>query len=215
MKIVAILDFDGTIVYEDVFERLLDEYTKEDWRYYDRLVEKGELKLEEAVERQFEMIKHVGIEELLEKAKKYLEARKGFKEFVDFCLKKGIDILIASAGLDFYIKYFLEKNEIKAKCFCVNVLKENGSLKLKFPSFEDSSNNFKESLVKKMKKEGAYTIYVGDGFNDFWAASIADKAVAIKGSVLEEKFKEKNLDYIAISSFDELKAYLETLFINR
>jgi len=64
MQIASILDFDGTVVYEDVFERLLDEFTKEDWRYYDYLVEKGELSLEEAVSKQFDLIKHAGLNAL-------------------------------------------------------------------------------------------------------------------------------------------------------
>lgn len=210
MKIAVVLDFDGTITYHDVFEKLLDEYTSENWRLYDYLVEKGQLKLEEAIKKQFELIKHAGLNKLSESASKYLETRKGFKEFAEFCEAKGIELIIASAGLDLYIEKLLKKEGIKATCFCMKV-KHESELHLEIPSYDLSYVNFKQHVVEELKKKQYYVIYVGDGFNDFWAAKSANMTLAIKDSVLEERCRMEGLKYRAIEDFHEAKEILENL----
>jgi len=206
MKFVSILDFDGTIVYEDVFEKLLDEFTKEDWKYYDYLVERGELELEEAVKKQFNLISYVGKEKLLEASKKYLKLRNGFLDFSRFCDEMDIGLIIASAGLDFYINYFLNLYKINAKCYCMQIIEDNEGLKIIPPSFDKSRyKNFKEAIVQQYNEKGYFTIYIGDGFNDFLAARRAKLIFAVKGSVLEEKCSLANLNFNSFENFEEIK----------
>jgi 2,3-diketo-5-methylthio-1-phosphopentane phosphatase len=212
MQIASILDFDGTVVYEDVFERLLDEFTKEDWRYYDYLVEKGELSLEEAVSKQFDLIKHAGLNALFNASLKYLNIREGFYDFAKYCEDKSIELVIASAGLSFYIHHLINKNNFKVTCYCMNVIEKDGSLILYQPSYDKKRyKNFKQAIVNEYKGKGFFVIYIGDGFNDFWAAKDANLVFAVKDSVLEQKCKESNLTFKSFSSFNEVVKELSKL----
>jgi Uncharacterized conserved protein, possibly involved in methylthioadenosine recycling len=108
-NITVISDFDGTIVIYDVFEQILDSYSKEDWRIYDYLADEGKLKLEEAIMRQFSLISHLKEEEILEFSKKFLIERDYATDFIKFCNDNSIKLVIASAGLSTYIKYFFKR----------------------------------------------------------------------------------------------------------
>lgn len=211
MQVAVLCDFDGTVVYYDIFERLLDEFTSEDWRKYDYLVEEGKLRLEEAVEKQFDLIKYAGLEVLSKASEKYIQIRKGFEDFAKFCERNNIELVIVSAGLDFYIKKLFEKFKIKAKCYCMEVLNEDGILKLKMPVYDTYKyRSFKEFIVDEYKKK-AFTIYIGDGFNDFFAARIADKVFAVKNSVLEKKCIDAKLNFLSFSEFNEILEFLKNL----
>jgi Uncharacterized conserved protein, possibly involved in methylthioadenosine recycling len=212
MQIVSILDFDGTVVYEDVFERLLDEFTREDWRYYDYLVEKGELRLEEAVSKQFDLIKHAGLNALFNASLKYLNLREGFNDFIKYCEDKSIQIVIASAGLSFYIHHLIDQCNLKVKCYCMNVIEKDGSLLLFQPSYDKQRyKNFKQAIVNEYKEKGFFVVYIGDGFNDFWAAIDANLVFAVKNSVLEQKCKESNLTFKSFLKFNEVIEELSKL----
>jgi len=123
-NITVISDFDGTIVIYDVFEQILDSYSKEDWRIYDYLADEGKLKLEEAIMRQFSLISHLKEEEILEFSKKFLIERDYATDFIKFCNDNSIKLVIASAGLSTYIKYFF-----KEKLKCHNILFRGSKLK--------------------------------------------------------------------------------------
>jgi len=200
-NITVISDFDGTIVIYDVFEQILDSYSKEDWRIYDYLADEGKLKLEEAIMRQFSLISHLKEEEILEFSKKFLIERDYATDFIKFCNDNSIKLVIASAGLSTYIKYFFKRKNLNATIFCLEVQSLNGKLTGKLPFFEGEFKNFKEAIVKRYKSEANYVVYVGDGFNDFWSAIQSDLIFSVEGSVLSEKLNKAKIKHEEFFSF--------------
>ncbi|HLI46889.1 MAG TPA: hypothetical protein VKU94_06835, partial [Geobacterales bacterium] len=125
------------------------------------------------------------------------------------CYENNIDLVIASAGLDFYIYYLLNSHDIKAICHCMHVLEEDGKLKLIAPDFDRSKfRNFKQAIVKEYINKGYSPIYIGDGFNDFWAAKEAWLVFAVENSVLEKKCADARLRFKSFKHFSEIKQLL-------
>lgn len=210
-NLIVISDFDGTIVVYDIFEKILDEYTKEDWRIYDYLADENKIKLEEAILKQFSFISHLSDEEILEFSKKFLVERENASTFIKFCNENSIDLVIASAGLSIYINYFFNKIQAKAKIFCLEVKRINNKLEGRLPIFEGNHANFKEAIVKNFKKDDNFIIYIGDGFNDFYPAIQSNITFAVEGSVLDSKLSKAKIEYKKFVNFSTIINYIKNL----
>jgi len=200
-NITVISDFDKTIAKDDLLEVILDKFTTENWRIYDILVENEKITLDEALNNQYSMLNIKSEKEVIELIKNFT-IRDKFKELIEFCKNNSIKFIIASAGMDIYINYFLEKLNIKdfVEIYCVKVYFKNNKI----------YKNFKEELVYKYKKN-SYVIFIGDGYADFIAARNSDKIFAVKDSLMEKLCIKYNLDYIAIEDFSPVIDYLKTL----
>lgn len=153
MGLVLICDFDGTVVDIDTVEFLLERFAEGDWRTFDLLYERGEITLEECMQRQFSMLR-APKPLMLRELEKAVFFRSGFKALAEYCRIRRIPLVVASAGLDFVIRHFLEREgwgepiEVYA---AKTVFTEEG-IELTFPGLMDeTSADFKEDLVKHYK----------------------------------------------------------------
>lgn len=108
MSYVVLCDFDGTIVDIDTAVFVLERFADPAWKVYDEQFEKGEITLEECLKKQFATVKasRRQIEKELNGA---VNLRRGFQELVNYCSRRRIPVVIASAGLDFVIDYLLRQ----------------------------------------------------------------------------------------------------------
>jgi 2-hydroxy-3-keto-5-methylthiopentenyl-1-phosphate phosphatase len=106
MKSLVQCDFDGTITEEDISFLLLDAFAEGDWRQLLRDYREHKMSVGEFNTRAFAMVK-VDKHRLLESLKGRFKVRAGFHDLVDYCLNKGLRLVIVSNGLDFYIKAVL------------------------------------------------------------------------------------------------------------
>ena len=74
MDIIILSDFDGTIINIDSCEYILSKFVPhEEWKIYDYKYERGEIPLEEAMRKQYGLIKEgVGIFSTLEDARRWV-----------------------------------------------------------------------------------------------------------------------------------------------
>jgi 2,3-diketo-5-methylthio-1-phosphopentane phosphatase len=217
MQLVVLCDFDGTITIIDTAEWILSKYAHHDWRVLDKQFEKGEVSLEECLNKQFSNVE-VSKSQVLKELEYVVEFRQGFKDFVDFCTYRIIPLVIVSAGLDFVIDYFLRKNGFLGKvevCAAKTEEKPEG-FTFSFPQIFDSpSQNFKPDVVRSYREKGFNVVFVGDGLADYAAAREADFSFAVQGSNLAELCKKHGIKCTEITRFQDLIKPIDGIMMNR
>ena len=96
-------DFDGTIIRNNLSVLLREIFAQGDWQSIESDYLLGQLTVEQSNILQFAFIKEPK-EKLQEFVRQHIDLRPGFLEFVGYCRKNAIPIVIVSSGLDFYIK---------------------------------------------------------------------------------------------------------------
>ncbi|NIM20703.1 MAG: MtnX-like HAD-IB family phosphatase [Candidatus Latescibacteria bacterium] len=208
MRDIAILcDFDGTVAREDVGHLLFRKFSEPNgttevvskWK-------RGEISSKECLEREAELAR-VSQEELDE----FILLRKldpYFKDFLDFALKRGMEVAIVSDGLDYYIEKMLLRSGAAHVDFYANCLSlTNHSLKLSFPFYDllecTSCANCKTYHLEQYREKGFYIVYVGNGLSDKCPCQSADLVFA-KGDLLEF-CRENEIQHIAFSNFRDVE----------
>ncbi|UCE96907.1 MAG: MtnX-like HAD-IB family phosphatase [Candidatus Bathyarchaeota archaeon] len=203
MGLVVLSDFDGTILDIDTCVHILENHAKEDWKIYDEQFERGEISLQDCLQRQFSTVV-VPETQILNEVRQVANIRPHFAHLIKLCRRNEFPLIIVSAGLDFVIKHF-SKMEVwsdvvqihapKAKC-------TKDGIKLEFPELlKETSINFKDDLVIHHKAQGSKVVYIGDGVADYEAARNANTAFAIKNSKLAKILKKNKVPYLEISEF--------------
>lgn len=213
MNPIVLCDFDGTIIGIDTCVFLLEKFVNEDWKAFDLQYERGEITIEECMQKQMSMLrvpKHVMLKEL----EKVTFMRPHFEHLIEYCTMNGVSIIIVSAGLDFVIRRFLELNGwgdlVTVKAAQTTFLDDR--IKLTFPDLADETSfDFKEDLVKQHKKHGRHVIYVGDGLSDYHAVRIADVSFVIQRSKLADLCQRKRIPHREISDFQEVVDTIKAL----
>lgn len=205
-KIVVLCDFDGTIVETDTAEFALANFATGDWRIFDEQLERGEITIEECMQKQFVLVR-VSRRQILRAIERVTEFRLGFGEFVEHCKVRRIPLIVISAGLDFCIKHILRTRGLQShlQIYCPKAKCTKNGIQFTFSEFlEKGAADFKESLVKYHKRRGKKVIYVGEGLSDYNAARSADFSFVIKGSKLAELCRREALPHKEICDFHEI-----------
>jgi 2-hydroxy-3-keto-5-methylthiopentenyl-1-phosphate phosphatase len=206
MNLVVLCDFDGTITTVDTAEWVLARFAQGDWRLFDRQFEKGEITLEECLNRQFSLMK-ASEKQILEELENVVKFRSNFKKLAEYCKENRVPVVIVSAGLDFVIKHFLKLNSCLdlVKVYSAKTAFSAQSIKFAFPIlFDKTSDNFKHDMVRHYKTQDREVIYVGDGLADYAAAKDADYSFAIEDSRLAKLCRSHGIGCRTINDFDEL-----------
>jgi 2,3-diketo-5-methylthio-1-phosphopentane phosphatase len=206
LRFAVLCDFDGTIVDVDTCVQILEKYCKEDWKLFDEQYEKGEITLEECLQKQFSTVilsRTLALNELQEA----VSVRPNFSQLAQFCRENGFPFIVVSAGLDFVIKHFL-KLEGWYNLIPIHApkarLTTNG-IKLAFPQqLHNTSINFKDDIVTQHKELGQKVVYIGDGVADYAAAKKSDIPFAIRSSKLAELLKKNKIPHNEIDDFQQI-----------
>jgi 2-hydroxy-3-keto-5-methylthiopentenyl-1-phosphate phosphatase len=206
MQLVVLCDFDGTITTLDTAEWVLSKYASYNWRVFDKQFERGEITLEECLNKQFSLVK-ASKNQILKELEFIVAFREGFKEFAEFCRNSNIPLVIVSAGLDFVIEHFLRKNSVFGLVeICTAKTGKNAEgFRFRFPKvFGVSSQNFKPDVVRFYRERKFKVVFIGDGLADYAAVKKSDFSFAIQGSNLWELCKKHGTSCIEINSFQDL-----------
>lgn len=213
MNEVILCDFDGTIVKIDTAEYVLEKLAKGDWKTLDRRLDSGEMSLEDCMGRQFGMVT-ASRKRIIDTLDSVVETRPGFSDLIVHCRSKRIPFIIASAGLDFYIRHFLARNGLKNEIDIVvpRVRVTRNGVKFEFPKLHyPSSVSFKDDLVRQHRNAGRTVVYIGDGTTDFNAARISDHPFAVAGSKLAGLLNENRIPHDEFTDFRTVADTLKNL----
>tara|TARA_B100000029_G_C17556370_1_gene951810 strand:+ start:707 stop:1366 length:660 start_codon:yes stop_codon:yes gene_type:complete len=182
MNIALVIDFDGTVTDEDVGVGILDTFSLEDWRVYEKLYLSGEISLRDCLAGEYTTLPS-DEPRLTQYAVSETEIRDGFREFVDYCNSHEWPTLIVSGGLDFYIRAILNKNGLTSQEFVSGHAVFSGGDRLsirwdKEPFSCLRNGTCKCYYVSKMAAAGYQVVFIGDGITDTCVADKADYVFA-------------------------------------
>jgi 2,3-diketo-5-methylthio-1-phosphopentane phosphatase len=208
-KIAVVSDFDGTITLRDVGHHFFERFIP-DRGAHEEILEKWKIGL-------------VSSRKCLEKEVAWLEAGISdldsfiedepldpyFKDFVDFCNRRKLELMILSDGLDYYIDAILMRYGFGFIDFKANHLVTEGDdiIGVEFPWYIpelcDMCANCKKAHVEKLRDEGYFTVYIGNGYSDRCPSGHADMVFA-KGDLLDHCIREK-IDCIKFRNFRDVE----------
>ena len=211
MQKILFLDFDGTIITSNISEYILETYTDERWLYYHNLLVEKKMSQVDVAIGQHSLIR-TPFQTILKDIDSKILVRDNFINLITFAKQNSISLQIVSGGMDFVIKYILEKlgiHDIEITSIQLNQ-REDFSLEVLFPkNFDEKIEDFKLDRVLFYKKQGYYIYYIGDSFSDFDACLEANMIFSVKSTSLSDFCKERGLQYLDFSDFNEIINYLE------
>ncbi|NOY87808.1 MAG: MtnX-like HAD-IB family phosphatase [FCB group bacterium] len=208
MNFAVFCDFDGTVTTRDVGYNLFHHFSQgkndellPDWK-------SGRISTRECLRLEASMVKATPQE--IYAFLQQFEIDKGFKDFVNFCDHNHMPLLITSDGLDFYIRFLLQKYQLSRLNFLSNIGHlENGGITLAFPHHNIHCTRCgicKGEVIEQFRtnSEDKYKIiFIGDGYSDICATQQADIIFAKKD--LEQYCLKKNIHYYAYETFYDIK----------
>ncbi|HPN34165.1 MAG TPA: MtnX-like HAD-IB family phosphatase [bacterium] len=204
-------DFDGTIAVKDVGNELFTRYGDRDyWRHLVKCWHRGEIDGRQLWQRQCERSRLTPQE--LDAFAQSQELDPWFPSFYQFCRQRALPLYVVSDGMDAYIRRILERHQITEVLLRCNHLRvePDGRLSVVFPYYEQSCGrcaNCKGSHIRRERRSGETTLYVGDGLSDLCAVGAADILLAKKQ--LRTYCEDKGVGYIAYENFAHVQAVVE------
>jgi len=201
------IDFDGTITTTDVGENLFLKFgdKEESIRIINDLLQ-DKISSRECWISLCESAGEVNNEEL----NSFIDSVKidsTFKDFIHFCSKNDFEIIILSDGFDYYIRRILYKEGLGDLKFFANKMEISGNKLI--PSFpylnidSPESANCKRNHIINNSSDEEYTIFVGDGNSDKYAAQFCDFIFA-KSDLLKYCERER-ISYFPFENFNDIK----------
>jgi 2-hydroxy-3-keto-5-methylthiopentenyl-1-phosphate phosphatase len=213
MKTAVQCDFDGTITEKDVAYILLDNFADGNWRQLLQDYMAGKMAVGTFNRMAFAMVK-ADRQTLIDFTLKsgQVKVRSGFVELLKYCARKGVEFVIVSNGLHFYIETILDDMGIKGiDIFAAQSRFSPEGMKVKYvgPDGKQMEAGFKEAYTELLKRRGFNIVYVGNGISDIYPARRAIRVFAT-GELLE-LCRETELDCIPFADFHDVIRGLESL----
>ncbi|MDP6349371.1 MAG: MtnX-like HAD-IB family phosphatase, partial [Chloroflexota bacterium] len=212
-----LLDFDGTVVTEDVGHQVLVHFGDDEVKEIDDRWVAGEITTRERAEAQF-VLMNISEDELVEFVDGF-ELDPFFGEFCRYCRAAGIEFEIVSDGFDFYIERLLHRaglGEVPVTCNTLEFV--DGRIRLGFPHEGDGDGRFgvaKDVLLKRAQAEFEVVGYAGDADSDKPAAGVADVLFAKEKKALARYCKKEGIAYTPYTHFGDIIAALTGIWDQR
>jgi len=207
MKIAVLCDFDGTVARDDVGNLLFRTFSPDgESTEVVRRWKAGEISSRECLEQE-SAVARVSRDEL----DGFLRDRRidpYFKDFHDFARRRGMEVVIMSDGLDYYIEKLLVRNGLGQIEFFANKLRftEKG-IAVEFPWYDllecQDCGCCKTHHLFRYRDQGYYIIYVGDGLSDRCPCETADLVFA-KGDLLAH-CRSRGIEHVEFSNFRDVE----------
>jgi len=173
-------DFDGTLTHKDVSFLLLDAFADGDWRQLLAQYREDKISVNYFNTHAFAMLK-ADKQTLLEFMRGRVSIRPGFHELLAYCRKRGLEPVIVSNGLDFYIEALLDDIGVdNIRVFSAETQFTPECLKVQYvgPQGNKLDRGFKEAYIRLFLEEGYRVIYVGNGASDIPSAKLSQHVFA-------------------------------------
>jgi len=211
VKTLVQCDFDGTVTEEDVSFFLLDAFAQGDWRRLLQEYKEHRISVGEFNTKSFAMVK-ADKPALLGVLEGNVKVRAGLHELVNYCLRKGLRLVIVSNGLHFYVKAVLKDlglENIEVHAAQASFHPEGMKVHYVGPDGKRLEDGFKEAYTKSFLNLGYRIIYVGNGDSDVAPAQYAHHVFAT-GDLLAY-CRENRLDYKPFETFIDVVRDLEQM----
>jgi len=208
MQFNILCDFDGTVALQDTTDLILSAYADPQWEVVEKQWKAGKIGSAECMRRQIELIdaSPAELQALLDE----VEIDPYFTEFAEFCARRHLKLIIASDGVDYFIRHILARIEMAHLPIRSNRLVVNSerSYTLAFPEAQSgcASGTCKCALAQASESQ---TLLIGDGRSDFCLAHQADIVLAKKS--LLDYCRQHHLRHAAFEDFSDVRSMIAAL----
>lgn len=207
----TVIDFDGTICPQDVSEEILQEFASSEWWDIDLEFQRGEIGSRECLVRQATLLSGTR-DAMLEFALERFTLEPSFRPFVEWARAVGIDIVVASDGLGFYVEPMLRAAGVKGLSVYTNdtAIEDGQPPKFSFSNAHPicvGCGTCKMLVVLQSRERSGPVAFVGDGHSDRYGALYADLVFAKKHLV--DICKKDGIAFRTWDTFDDVRLGLE------
>ncbi len=205
-------DFDGTITRADTADAIFTRFAAPEWHNVEALWEAGEIGSAECMRRQMEYV-DANLAEL-DAALDELEIDPTFPEFYEFCVLNGIELVIVSDGVDYFIRRILKRVGLQHLPVRANSLVQLGERRFSLAhphKVQDCAAGAGtcKCACAAAERDSSRTILIGDGRSDFCVSHEANIVFAKKS--LLRYTQEQGIPSYEYSDFTEIQAVIEQL----
>jgi 2,3-diketo-5-methylthio-1-phosphopentane phosphatase len=174
-EIAILSDFDGTITTTETLGFIFKEFAESRFEFV-RQWARGEIDMRDEIRLTFNTIKSSKkeMEQVLDK----VEIAPGFHDFLEFSRKEGYNFAIVSDGLEWYIKYILDRYHIyDIPVFANRIFFESNGFRFEFPWFDEETHRrgvCKPKIARFFKQHAKTLVFIGDGRSDIDIVHEAD-----------------------------------------
>lgn len=204
MRDIFLIDFDGTISFNDSTQLLAREFIPDMYDDYLNKFREGKVNVKIFIN---DLLSSLNIDKSTfeNTLKEKIIIDSTFKDFVD----KGIEYRIVSAGSVLNVISGLKSIglTVDEELIYSNSIKFNGrNIEVDFPYLDakEDTGVDKAGIIEKYKKLGYRVIFVGDGPSDYPAIEVADIVFAKKGKRLVDRCNEKEIEFMEFDDFDDI-----------
>ena len=200
-------DFDGTVSLRDVGNRLFHHFS--DGRSDEPVARwrADEIDSRQCLEQGAALMRPITESELFEFIDGFA-IDPSFPSFAAFCRRENLPLYIISDGLDIYITRLLEKNGLVNLPVMANHGElVDGRLRISWPHHDPACTacgNCKGIQMRRLRRPGNTTVFIGDGKSDLCALPEADLLLA-KG-FLADHCRHQGLPFVPFASFADVAA---------
>ncbi|WP_134684219.1 2-hydroxy-3-keto-5-methylthiopentenyl-1-phosphate phosphatase [Brevibacillus migulae] len=213
-KLVLFCDFDGTITEKDNIVAIMRQFAPPEYEELTRQILGQEISVQEGVGKLFSLLPSSLKEEITEFIVREATIRPGFAEFVQFCREQGIELLITSGGIDFFVEPILAPFDLPGPIYCNGSDFSGDRITITWPhACDDGCQNgcgmCKTTIIRRYDPADYFRVVIGDSITDLAGAKIADFVIA--RSFLLQKCEELSLPHQPFTTFHEVIDTLKTL----
>lgn len=206
----VVVDFDGTIVEQDVSEEILDAFAPPSWWDIDREFQRGEIGSRECMIRQTALLRG-RLEDMLTFAVSRYAVDPTFPPFARWAASEGIAVTVASDGMGFYVEPMLAAAGVAGVTVVTNDVRQRPGEPplLAFPNGHPvcvGCGTCKMQVVVRERERHGPVAFVGEGHTDRYGALYADVVFAKKH--LPDICRADGVPFRAWTTFDDVQASL-------
>ncbi|MEG6615054.1 MtnX-like HAD-IB family phosphatase [Peptococcaceae bacterium 1198_IL3148] len=211
MKLVFMLDFDGTITKKDVVATMVTKFCRDGWQDLNDRWEQGQLSTEDCANQTFALL-DATLEEIYQLLDT-IELDEYFPSFVQFCKDNNYPIYILSDGYQQLINYILQRHGLEDLTVYANKLVITADNHFSIGCQHSNPQCKKCGTCKKQLlhqlSANQTVVYVGDGYSDMCVCQQADILFA-KDSLLAY-CRQNYIPAICYTSFKQIIDYVKNI----
>lgn len=205
---IVVLDFDGTITYDDIGDALCEQFADPSWREIDRLWEQGQLSLDDAQRAMWATFR-ASPAQINTWLSTHVRLRDGLDTLIETCAAHRIGLILASGGFDHYIRQILGDRYHRFEAIFCNQLQFARDLTVEVAFPHKETFGCTRCAVCKGKicahyAQHAEVIFVGDGTSDRCALDQPIRVFGVRDSKLHREAQRRGRPVTVFDSFLEI-----------
>lgn len=206
MRVAVYSDFDGTITLRDSNDALVDRYVgAQNRQAYDKLFLEGKGTLWEILDTSLQACQ-VPLDEAIGFLREHVAIDRSFVAFHAWCEARRVPLSVLSAGLFEVVQAYMAAEGLELPIAANRARRFDRHFGLEPADLGCPTGVDKGAVLLAAKREGLYTVFIGDGFSDRLAVPHADLVYA--KSSLARYCTEREIPYVPFETFKDVQTDL-------